>query len=186
MSLLKRYMAALGVGLSLLLVQGMGQAADLKPDSASLEVGFGENDLMVTRVGVQWDWNQNWFNSNGTSLDGYFDLNAAWWHASDWKGKDEDKELAVIGFAPVFRFMKTDKKGPYIEAGIGVSFFSKVYNNSGNNMGTSFQFADHIGVGYVFDSKLDLGLRFQHYSNAGISGDNDGENLLLLRAAYRW
>jgi hypothetical protein len=167
-------------------VAGNSMAVDLTPDSASLEVGVGKNDLIVTRAALQWDWNQHWFNSNGTSLDGYFDLNAAWWRASNWKENDETKNLGVIGFTPVFRFMKTEKKGPYIEAGIGLSLFSKTYNNAGNNLGIRFQFADHVGVGYVFKNNFDLGLRFQHYSNAGLSRKNSGENLLLLRAACRW
>lgn len=186
MNFLKRSFIALVVGLAFFAIQGPSHAVDLTPDSASIEMGMGEDDLIVTRVAVQWDWNQHWFNSNGTSLDGYFDLNAAWWHASDWRSRDEDKELAVLGFMPVFRFMKTNKKGPYIEAGIGAALFSTPYNNAGNDMGIAFQFNEHLGVGYVFDNNLDLGLRVQHYSNAGISGDNDGENLLLLRAAYRW
>ncbi len=186
MNLLKRLFSVIAVGVILVSVHGLSHAVDLTPDSTSIEIGMGEDDLMVTRIGAQWDWNQNWFNSNGTSLDGYFDLNAAWWHASDWKGKDEDKELAVVGLTPVFRFMKTDKKGPYVEGGIGFAFFSKPYNNAGNNMGISFQFTEHVGVGYVFDNNLDLGLRLQHYSNAGISDHNSGENLLMLRAAYRF
>ncbi|MCL1887214.1 MAG: acyloxyacyl hydrolase [Betaproteobacteria bacterium] len=186
MNFLKCVFSSWVIGLVLFAVQGASHAVGLAPDSASIEVGVGKNDLVVTRVAVQWDWNRHWFNSNGTSLDGYFDLNAAWWHASDWKGRDENKELGVVGFTPVFRFMKTNKKGPYVEAGIGVSFFSKPYNNAGNNLGISFQFADHVGIGYVFNNNLDLGLRLQHYSNAGISNHNDGENLFLIRAAYRW
>lgn len=186
MNFLKRGAISLIAGLAFFAIQGTSHAVDLTPDSVSLEVGMGEDDLVVTRVGLQWDWNQHWFNSNGTSLDGYFDLNAAWWHASDWKDKDEDKEIAVVGLTPVFRFMKTDKKGPYIEGGVGFAFFSKVYNNAGNNMGISFQFTEHLGVGYVFDNNIDLGLRVQHYSNAGIGSHNSGENLLMLRAAYRW
>lgn len=186
MKLFRRSFAALAAGAVLFVAQGLSHAVDLTPDSASVEVGVGENDLVVTRVAVQWDWNQNWFNSNGTSLDGYFDLNAAWWHASDWRNKDEDKEIGVLGLTPVFRFMKTNKKGPYVEGGIGGAFFNRPYNNAGNNMGISFQFTEHVGVGYVFDNNVDLGLRLQHYSNAGISDHNSGENLLMLRAAYRW
>ena len=54
-------------------------------------------------------------------------------------------------------------------------------------MGTSFEFADHIGVGYVFSNNFDLGLRVQHYSNAGISKPSHGrENFIVLRGAYRF
>ena len=53
-------------------------------------------------------------------------------------------------------------------------------------MSTAFEFADHIGLGYVFNNKFDLGLRVQHYSNAGIKKPNNGENFVVLRGAYRF
>ena len=53
-------------------------------------------------------------------------------------------------------------------------------------MSTAFEFADHIGVGYVFNNNFDLGLRLQHYSNAGIKKPNSGENFVVLRGAYRF
>jgi hypothetical protein len=161
-------------------------ALDLTPDGMAVEVGSAKTDLSVTRVSAIWNWNKSWFDSNGTSLSGYFDGNIAWWNARDWNNHGGTKNLGVIGFTPVFRFMRNDKKGAYVEGGIGLSLFSKVYNNDKNNTGTAFQFADHIGVGYVFDNKFDLGLRLQHYSNAGISSNNDGEEVVMLRAAYRW
>ncbi|MDR0997307.1 MAG: acyloxyacyl hydrolase [Zoogloeaceae bacterium] len=180
--------SALLGGLSALMIAAApaANAFDLTPDGMAVEVGSAQTNLTVTRLSAQWDWNKSWFDSNGTSLSGYFDANIAWWNARDWHHEGDTQNLGVIGFTPVFRFMRTDKKGPYIEGGIGVALFSKVYNNDSNKTGTAFQFADHIGIGYVFDNNFDLGLRLQHYSNAGISSDNDGEELLMLRAAYRW
>ncbi|MDR1310609.1 MAG: acyloxyacyl hydrolase [Burkholderiaceae bacterium] len=186
MDSLKRVLGAAAVGLALFAVQGVSHAGGWTPDGASFEVGMAKDDLYIGRVALQWDWDKKWFQSNGTHLNGYWDLNLGWWHLQDYERKGDSKEVGVIGLTPVFRFEKDNKKGPYIEAGIGISFFSKVYNNSGERMGTSFEFADHIGVGYVFDNKFDLGLRIQHYSNAGISDHNGGENLILIRGAYRW
>ena len=186
MSRLKGVFFALVATATLFCVHSPGSAMDLTPDGFSMEAGKGERDMFVVRAAVQWDWNRHWFNIKGASLDGYFDLNMAWWHTSDWRGNNEVKNLGVIGFTPVFRFMKTDKKGPYVEAGVGISFFSTPYNNAGHNMGTSFQFADHVGVGYVFANNLDVGLRLQHYSNLNISRHNDGADLVFARVAWKW
>ena len=38
---------------------------------------------------------------------------------------------------------------------------------------------DHLGVGYVTQSKWDLGLKIQHYSNASIKRPNSGANFLV-------
>ena len=92
----------------------------------------------------------------------------------------------MIGSTPVFRWENDNKKGIYVEGGIGASLFSKTYNNNGNRMSTAFEFADHIGIGYVFNNNFDLGLRLQHYSNAGIKKPNNGENFVVVRGAYRF
>lgn len=154
-------------------------------DSVSFEVGVGEH-VQLYRAGMQWDWNRDWFSNGSSHLNGYFDLNLGWWHGTRYKDRNDNQNLGVIGFTPVFRWESVDKKGFYAEAGIGVSFFSECYNNNDNKMGSSFQFADHIGVGYVFKNNFDLGLRVQHYSNAGIAQPNDGENFVVLRGAYRF
>ncbi len=155
-------------------------------DGVSFEVGVGEH-VQLYRVGFQWDWNKDWFRTaGGYHLNGYWDLNVGWWHGSRYNDGHESQNLGVIGITPVFRWENASKKGPDVEAGIGASFFSENYNNNGNKMGTSFEFADHIGVGYVFNNNFDLGLRVQHYSNAGISKPNDGENFIVLRGAYRF
>ena len=119
-------------------------------------------------------------------MNGYWDLNLGWWHGTRYNDEHETQNIGVIGITPVFRWENASKKGAYVEAGIGASLFSENYNNNGNKMGTSFEFADHIGVGYVFRNNFDLGLRVQHYSNAGISKPNDGENFIVLRGAYRF
>ena len=61
---------------------------------------------------------------------------------------------------------------PYIEAGIGVAAFSSTELES-NDLGSSFQFEDRIGVGLRFAGQ-EIGLRAIHYSNAGLKNPNDG------------
>jgi hypothetical protein len=160
-------------------------AADGWFDSASLEVGGGDKVQMI-RAAAQHDWNQRWLPSNGRHLSGYWDFNVAYWRGTDYRSMDRNQNLAVIGVTPVFRYEADNKLGWYAEGGIGASVFSELYNNADNHLSTAFEFADHVGVGYVLDNKWDLSARIQHYSNGGIKHPNSGVNWFVLKAAYRF
>lgn len=153
-------------------------------DSFSLEVGYGDSTRMV-RAGLQSNWNKQWWKSNGTHLGGYWDFSLAHWHGTrhrDIPGRSQN--LAVLGITPVFRFQRDSLKGFYIEAGIGANLFSERYDNDGKRLSTTFQFGDHIGLGYVFANNLDLGLKIQHFSNAGIKKPNPGVDFATVRLRY--
>ena len=153
-------------------------------DSVAFEVGGGEH-VQVARWSAQKNWNKNWFARGGYHLSGYWDANIAYWRANRWDDiANNRKNLAVIGLTPVFRWEADDKRGFYGEAGIGASVFSSVYTNTHRQLSTAFEFADHIGAGYVFANKWDVGVRLQHYSNGGIKHPNGGVNLALVRVAY--
>jgi hypothetical protein len=158
-------------------------AGDKLLDSASFELGVGDQTEMV-RGAVQKDWNVNWLASNGRHLGGYWDANLAFWHGTDYKGmSNHNQNLWVVGITPVFRYQNDSKLGWYGEAGIGASLFSQLYDNADNRLSTAFEFADHIGVGYVLENKWDISGRIQHYSNGGIKHPNSGVNWLVLRVA---
>ncbi|TFW15670.1 acyloxyacyl hydrolase [Duganella callida] len=155
-------------------------------DSVSLEAGGGESMQMV-RLSAQKDWNKNWFPTSGYHLSGYWDANVAYWRANDWLGvSGNHKNLGVVGITPVFRWEADNKLGLYADAGIGAALFSSVYQNTDRHLSTAFEFADHVGFGYVMSNKWDLGVRLQHYSNGGIKHPNGGVNLFVVRAAYRY
>jgi hypothetical protein len=135
-------------------------------DSATLEYGSG-NRTQVVRAGVQWRWDRQWWRSNGTHLGG-------------------TQHLTDIGITPVFRFQKDSLRGPYAEAGIGLHYLSGLYDNNGRRLSTRFQFGDHLGIGYVFDNKLDIALKLQHVSNGGIKEPNNGVNFLMIRIGYQF
>lgn len=171
--------------LALLAVQPVF-AADTLVDSAALEFGTGSKVRMI-RVSAQSNWERSWFASNGTHLSGYWDANLAQWRGSSYRNvPDAHQNITVAGLTPVFRFERIDKRGWYAEGGIGVSLWSELYDNDDNRLSTAFQFADHIGAGYVFDNKWDIGLKIQHYSNGGIKKPNSGVNLLVVKATYRF
>jgi hypothetical protein len=172
--------------LAALLVAQAGHAAEGWMDSASVEAGGGEH-VQVVRLAAQKDWNKDWFATGGYHLNGYWDANIAYWRANQWLDQPGNrKNLAVVGLTPVFRWESADKLGLYADAGIGLSLFSSVYRNTHRQLSTAFEFADHIGVGYVFANKWEVGARLQHYSNGGIKHPNGGVNLMLLKVAYHY
>lgn len=155
-------------------------------DSVSLDVGTGSKIKMV-RLGVQKDWDARWFQSNGTHLSGYWDASFAYWRGTQANNvPGAHMHLSDLGFTPVFRFENDNKKGIYYEGGIGVHRLSDLYNNDDNRLSTRFQFGDHIGVGYVFDNKWEVGAKIQHFSNGGYKKPNSGVNFVELKASYHF
>ncbi len=152
----------LAVALTLFSVQSRSYAID----SISGEFATGNKTQMI-RIGAQWDWKKNCFQSNGTHLGGYWDLTAA-----NWRG------------TPVFRFQNDSQLGFYAEAGVGAHRLSDLYDNNGRRLSTLFQFGDHIGIGYIFNKKLDIGLKIQHFSNGGYKKPNNGANFAVAKVGY--
>ncbi len=176
----------LAAGVVLLLAQASSFAADtfLGADSVSGEFGTG-NKSKLARLGLQYDWGTQWFKSNGTHLGGYWDVTIADWHNTAYRGvQGATQNLVDIGLTPVFRFESDSKKGFYGEAAIGFHLMSHIYDNNGRPFSTAFQFGDHIGVGYVFDSGWDVSLKAQHFSNGGIKHPNPGANLAVLKVGH--
>lgn len=172
--------AALALGLCVAATQSSAQTID----SASLEVGTGTKTQMV-RFGLQSAWKQKWFASNGSHLGGYWDLTLAEWRANAYRNvKGQRQHLTDIGLTPVFRWQNDSKTGLYFEGGIGVHLLSKLYDNDGNQLSTHFQFGDHIGMGYVLNNKVDLGLKIQHFSNGGYKKPNTGVNFIVAKASW--
>lgn len=150
-------------------------------DGISFIAGTGD-DAQMGSVGLVWNWDKQWFKTGDWALGGYWEADASYWRGDGGPNKNS---FGGIGFTPVFRFQNSGMGGlsPYVEAAVGIHFFSGVNLAGGNKLGTSFEFGDHVGAGFTFGDKrqYDLGYRFQHYSNAGISGNNGGVNFHQLR-----
>jgi lipid A 3-O-deacylase len=159
-------------------------SASYAVDSASLEFANGNRTQMV-RVATQWKWARHWNFSNGAHVGGYWDLSLAQWRGNRFQNMPGRKQdITSIGITPVFRLQNETLKGFYGEAGIGAHYLSALYNNNDSRLSTRFQFGDHIGVGYVFENNLDLGLKIQHFSNGGIKNPNSGVNFAVVRVSY--
>jgi lipid A 3-O-deacylase len=154
-------------------------------DGISLTLGTSE-DAQIAAVAVQWDWEKRWFTEGKWWLGGYWEADASYWRG-DGSGENN---IYGIGITPVLRLQR-DAVGsisPYAEFGIGAHLLSRHTVHDDKNIGTNFQFSEHIGFGFLFgeDQKYDFSYRFQHYSNAGLSGTNPGIDFHELRLGYRF
>ncbi|KIF83638.1 signal peptide protein [Noviherbaspirillum autotrophicum] len=139
----------------------------------------------MVRLGMQWKWENKWWQSNGSHVSGYWDMGLAHWRERRFQNVlDKTQNLTSIGITPVFRLQSDSLTGPYGEFGIGVHYLSELYDNNGRQLSTRFQFGDRIGAGYVFRNKLDLGLMIEHFSNGGVKEPNDGVNFAVVRVRY--
>lgn len=158
-------------------------AAAATVDGISLEAGGGAKVQML-RVAAQKNWTRKYFQSNGTHIGAYWDFSLAQWRGNAYKDVDgQHQNITNIGVTPVFRFQSDSLKGWYVEGGIGFHLLSERYDNDSNFLSTNYQFGDHIGIGYVFDNKWELGMKLQHFSNGGFKKPNSGVNFLMVKLA---
>ncbi|EGC00824.1 acyloxyacyl hydrolase [Pseudomonas plecoglossicida] len=124
---------------------------------------------LTARVGLGVEWEKSWLRSDTGRLTGYWDAGYTYWEAGDAAGSAHS-----LSFSPVFvyEFAGGEIK-PFIEAGIGLAFFSNTKVGD-QNLGSAFNFEDRIGVGLKIGDKQRVGIRAVHYSNAGIKQPNDG------------
>ena len=138
------------------------QATDL-----TFAVGSTDESTMVYRLGAQRDFDRRWMDSSTGHLGGYWDAGYSYWEG------DKTASNHSLSFSPVLVYeFSGGNVRPYIEAGIGIAFFSST-ELEGNNLGSSFQFEDRLGFGLRFADQ-EIGLRAMHYSNAGLKEPNNG------------
>jgi lipid A 3-O-deacylase len=161
--------------IALLCISAPAQAVD----SWSGEIGGGES-VNVWRVGAQWKWQRKWLQSSDWHLGGYWDAQLGQW---DGNGGDN---ITDISLTPTFRYQRNSGQGLYVEGAIGFHLLSGKQITGTKRFGGSFQFGDHIGVGYRFGErgKYDLSARLQHHSDLGINKPNPGINFFLIRLQY--
>jgi|SRR5689334_1530325 lipid A 3-O-deacylase len=144
-------------------------------DSVSAEVGHGNYETNLVRVGLQWQGHKKAFEDSTWQIAHYIDLSVGGWNGDHGTVYD-------LGLTPVFRFQHASRS-PYFEAAIGFHVISNLEFKGNVDTSTRFQFGDHVGVGFVH-GRYDWSLRLQHLSNAGIENPNPGINFLQIRLQY--
>jgi lipid A 3-O-deacylase len=86
------------------------------------------------------------------------------------------------GMTPLIRFPLTPATS--LEYGLGANFFSGA-SLGDKEISTHFQFGNSLGILHHFaGTRWSTGLRFIHYSNAGLDTPNPGQDYLHLRIGY--
>ena len=160
-------------------------------DSMSIELGTSNSSntsVDMTRIGVQWNWSKRWAITQNWHIGGYWDLGFGYW-AND-SARKTNNGLTDLSFTPVFRLQQTSMSAisPYLEAAIGFHLLSDSSVTEQRRFSTTFQFGDHLGLGFRFGHRhaMDLGYRYQHLSNAGIKHPNHGINFHQVRFQYHF
>lgn len=147
--------------------------------------GANRDSVKVARLAAWWDSDWIWMAAPTRPLHLYWEANASYWSSDP--GQSGNDALWEVGFTPVLRMPLPANSGPqtYIEGGIGAHLISETEIED-IDLSSAFHFGSLIGIGMLLDQgRLDVGLRLQHLSNAGIVQPNHGIDLLLLRIGRR-
>ena len=154
-------------------------------DGAYVTVGGGQH-VGVYGLGLSWaPWKTLPINADSSlSLRGVAGV-ALW----DARNGSSDQSLINISVYPVLRLDMTSVPGvvPYIEGSVGFNLLSRTRIDD-RELSTAFQFGEYVGVGLAFGDKrqYDVGVRYQHVSNADIKKPNDGLTFGSVVFQYRF
>ena len=160
----------------------VADAASLEPTSAFVQEGIGDQQTQAYVAGVTWDlpWHRDLevgtLGVNGEVAIGRWHTNGRN-NATSWPTQ--------ITLSPTLRFSPTIAPAWFVEAGVGPSYIVPLFKSGHKRFSTEFNFDDHLAVGRVF-GRSELSVRLEHFSNAGISHPNPGENFAQIRYAYHF
>jgi hypothetical protein len=153
-------------------------------DGYSVDVGEG-NETKMVKIAVQESWMNDCALLRDNYLESYWEISAADIEGRKYRdAAGQKRSLIDFGFTPVLRYRGASKPGLFIELGVGANYFTEKYNNNGRQLASNFEFGDHVGLGYLFSNQIELTLKFQHFSDAGIREPNSGLNMGVIKIAY--
>ncbi len=176
------YMGALLACLALAGAIKSANAADLMPWSVFVQEGIGDQKTQATVIGITWNLPWDYEFRFGT-LRAYTEAAVGRWHTAGRNGTTSwPTQISVV---PNLRFYPSHSSNWFAEIGVGPSYIVPLFRTSHRRFSTEFNFDDHIAVGRDFGSS-EVSVRAEHFSNAGISHPNPGENFVQVRYAYRF
>ena len=157
-------------------------AEGLHLESAGVRSGFsGTGDTAPRFYQVEgflnWNLPWRWEWESGWHLQSRLDLTGGWIN-----GRGEDAVIGTVG--PSFE-LSWDRAPLVLDAGFSPTVLGREQFGK-TDFGTVFQFTTHGGLTWKIGSRLSLGYRFQHMSNAKIGPSNPGLNMHMLGAGWRF
>ena len=148
-------------------------------DGAGISYGQSKDNIDIYRLYLCKDFQNRWFQSGLGYLTGYWEGSLNYWNGYGVHNYG-------VAISPVFtyRFNTSGTLTPYLEGGIGASWFSKTTMGP-RDLSTHFLFEDRVGAG-IRMGNWDLSFRYMHYSNAGIKKPNDGIDIFVSSLTYHF
>lgn len=167
-----------------LMLAGMADSAlaDTSGTQGGISVHYGVGK-QYKRYTLNYEAASVWttkFSGNWGRLDLTPEIGVSYWTADGSRSPSQAWQFSAI---PMFRWWTTERF--YIEAGIGVTALTRT-RFADKNIGSAFQFGDHIGAGFLLTRHDRIGLRLSHFSNAGIKRPNPGLDTLQLTYTYQF
>jgi lipid A 3-O-deacylase len=160
---------------------GAPYTAPLHSVSHGLGLRFGYNDD-YRKVTLSYETPAFWshqFDSGPGRVDLDAELAVAYWTAQ----RGDPDSMWQLSATPMLRWWPSDVF--FAEIGVGATGVNRT-RFAGRNLSTAFLFGSHIGLGTVIAGAHRVGLRYSHYSNAGIKAPNPGLDVLSLTYTYRF
>ncbi len=182
----KRMLSSLFV-MSGLLMAGVpvsALAVDFTPSTVFVQGGVGDQQTTAYVAGVSWDlpWH---YDFRVGRVGAYVEAAFGRWHTDGWRGGTLNTWPTQISAVPNLRLYPGHQDAWFFEIGAGPSYIVPLFNTGRKRFSTEFNFDDHVAVGRAF-GHVEVSLRAEHFSNAGISRSNPGEDFGQLRVAYRF
>jgi lipid A 3-O-deacylase len=157
-------------------------AFDNNTYKASLNAGTSNNgNIKVFRASLQRDFQNRVYDSENFTLQGFHEISLI--HLNG-----RQNNIYAVAYSPVFTLLlnsfSQNSYQPYFDAGIGVAFLDETTIDN-RDLSSSFQFEDRISIG-VKNQTWDLYLRYLHYSNGSITGQNDGLDIIAAGVQFKF
>jgi lipid A 3-O-deacylase len=161
-------------GLCLLLGLQSAQAWD---NTLLVDAGGSDDASAVVRLSYARNLGLRWWET-GTGAFG-LSLEAG----AGYLFNEEGGNLLAFQALPMiaYNFRSRSRLQPFLEGGLGGAYLTED-DIDGVELGSNLHFANIFGAGVRFgpERRHSLGVRYLHYSNAGLNEDNHGINYYML------
>ncbi|HWK70250.1 MAG TPA: acyloxyacyl hydrolase [Burkholderiaceae bacterium] len=144
----------------------------------SLRLGYNSD---YRKIGLMYETPTWWSSSPGAlgRLDLGAELGVSYWDAEN----GQPDSMWQFSATPMLRWWPTEVF--YAEIGVGVTALTRTHF-ADRDLGSAFQFGNHVGAGVLINDAHRIGVRYSHFSNAGLKEPNQGLDLLQLTYTYRF
>ena len=121
-------------------------------------------------------------------MQGRWDIAVGRWRADLDAEEGDENRVTQLSVVPTLRVFGPSRRGWYGEIGSGPAMVMPVFKSRDRSFSTEFNFQSQLALGYTLGDRAehDIGLRIEHFSNAGIRDLNPGLEFASLRYTYRF